>query len=154
MQQVITVSASGVDTLYGELAPGLVRWAFVLTGSPELAEEIVQEAFLALHANHERIEDPTAYVKQVVINQARRVHRRDRLPLVLPAPSAVLPDTGFDPEVWKAVQRLPMEQRLAIVLKHRDDLSNEQIAQYLAKPVTTVKSILHRAHKKLRKELS
>lgn len=66
MQQVITVSASGVVTLYGELVPGLVRWAFVLTGSPELAEEIVQEAFLALHANHERVKDPTAYVKVMI----------------------------------------------------------------------------------------
>ena len=154
MQQVITVTAAGVDTLYAKHAPGLVRWAFVLTGSPELAEEIVQEAFLALHANQERVEDPTAYVKQVVVNQARRMHRRDRLPLVLPSPTAVLPDTGFDPDVWKAVQTLPMEQRIVVVLKHRDDLSNEQIAEYLDKPVTTVKSILHRAHKKLRKELS
>ncbi len=56
--------------------------------------------------------------------------------------------------VRRALERLPEEQRTALVLGYCEGLSSSEIAERLAVPIGTVKSRVHAAMQKLRAELS
>ena len=56
----------------------LLRYAFSLTGRRAIAEEIVQETFLQLHANWEGVENPRAWLFRSVRNRASNHHRDGR----------------------------------------------------------------------------
>ncbi|GII94257.1 sigma factor [Sinosporangium siamense] len=58
---------------------GLVRLAFLLVGSQETAEDVVQDAFAALHRRWSRLVDHDRvlpYLRTAVVNGCRMVHRR------------------------------------------------------------------------------
>lgn len=143
-----------VGALYAGKRDGLVRWAVALTGSFDLANDLVQDAFVALQANRHEVREPDAYVKQVIINGARKAMRYNyRQPVSVPVPEAT-EATLFDADLWTAVQALDGVPRLAIVLRYFDGLSIAEIAGHLGKSESSTKSILHRALRNLRKELS
>ena len=56
----------------------LLRYAFSLTGRRAIAEEIVQEVFLQLHANWEGVENPRAWLFRSVRNRSFNHHRDGR----------------------------------------------------------------------------
>ncbi|MEN3185341.1 MAG: sigma-70 family RNA polymerase sigma factor [Atribacterota bacterium] len=56
-------------------------------------------------------------------------------------------------KIEKAIERLPLNLREIVVLRHLEDCSYEEIAQIMDLPVGTVKSCLHRARKKLKEWL-
>jgi RNA polymerase sigma factor (sigma-70 family) len=146
------ITEEPIAEMYRQKQDGLVRWAYAMTGSIETARDVVQDAFVALHENRATVEDPQAYLKQVVINRCRKVMRlgyRARVDTLSPSVSASL---LFDVDLWKAIQRLQGEQRIAIVLRYLDDLPISAIAQHLGKSEASAKATLHRALLKLRKE--
>ena len=57
-------------------------------------------------------------------------------------------------QLGKALAGLPTSQRLAVILKFYDELSYHEIAQILGRSVSAVDSLLVRAKKKLRKDLT
>ena len=64
--------------LYHECLTPMVRLAWALTGSEVVAEDVVQDAFLRVHAHWSRIENPRAYLRQTVVNACRSASRRAR----------------------------------------------------------------------------
>src|ERR1700688_1809579 len=76
------------DVLYRGLFPGLMRVAFLMTGSNETAEDVVQEAFLACRSRLVGLEHPPSYLRASVINQCRSIYRRSRRRPVEPGPVA------------------------------------------------------------------
>ena len=54
----------------------------------------------------------------------------------------------------KAVADLPLKQRRVFILKEIEGLKHSEIAEILGAPVGTIKSLLHKAIKKLQQELS
>jgi DNA-directed RNA polymerase specialized sigma24 family protein len=142
-----------IAEMYRQKQDGLVRWAYALTGSLETAHDVVQDAFVALQENCATVEDPHAYVKQVVVNRCRKIMMLGyRLP-VDTLSSEVSTPLLFDVDLWKAIQRLHGEQRMVIVLRYLDDLPISDIAHQLGKSESSAKATLHRALVKLRKEL-
>jgi DNA-directed RNA polymerase specialized sigma24 family protein len=71
-----TRSRPDADRVYREQRLALLRLAFLLTGSADLAEDIVQTAFAASWGRWEALDDPLAYLRRVVVNQAKDAHRR------------------------------------------------------------------------------
>lgn len=69
--------ASLVGLFEAEETP-LLRYAFSLTGRRVIAEEIVQEVFLQLHANWDQVENPQAWLFRSVRNRAFNHHRDTR----------------------------------------------------------------------------
>jgi RNA polymerase sigma factor (sigma-70 family) len=59
----------------------------------------------------------------------------------------------MDIDIWKAVQALPERQRIVVVLRYLEDLSEPEIAEVIDLPVGTVKSQLSRARRKLADKL-
>ncbi len=148
------MSSSDLTSLYRRQREAMIRLARLLTGSPAIAEEVVQEAFLRMHQQVAQPLNPDGYLRTTVANLSRSHLRRLRLERRGPPRER---ETFDDPEVdetWAAVCRLPFRQRAVLALRYYEDLSESDIARVLGCRPGTVKSSLHRGLSKLREELS
>jgi RNA polymerase sigma-70 factor (sigma-E family) len=147
------MSPPDLTALYRRQRMAMVRLAVLLTGSPAVAEEIVQEAFLRMHRQRGAPENPDGYLRTTVANLARSHLRRLRLERRYTPEAPVTTQIPEVDETWTAVARLPFRQRAVLVLRFYDDLSEPDIAPVLRCRPGTVKSRMHRALAKLREEL-
>jgi RNA polymerase sigma-70 factor (sigma-E family) len=148
-----TTGALSFEAFYAERWLPMVRLATLTTGSTPLAEEIVQEAFVQLHRNWTRVQNPSAWLRTAVVNHGRSWIRRQVLERRHePRPAeATMPDEGV--VVRAALGALSTRQRLAVVLRFYEDLPEREIAELLGCRPGTVKSLLDRAKRTLRTEL-
>lgn len=146
--------SSDLATLYLREREAMVRLARLLTGSMLVAEEVVQEAFLKMHLQGTRPENPAGYLRTTVANISRSHLRRLRLERRQSAPDRVSFDDPVIDETWAAVCRLPFRQRAVLALRFYEDLPEAEIARLLGCRIGTVKSSLHRGVAKLRDELT
>jgi RNA polymerase sigma-70 factor (sigma-E family) len=144
----------------------LVRLATLLLHDPGQAEEIAQDAFIALHERWGRLRDPeraVAYLRRSVANRARsvlrhrsvvtRFLRRAQEPMNVPSPEVGVVAAHGHAEVLAAVRALPARQREALVLRYYLDLSGTQAAEVMGVSEGAVKSHTARALTTLRREL-
>jgi RNA polymerase sigma-70 factor (sigma-E family) len=137
----------------------LCRYGFVLTGDQHDAADLAQEALARLGARWERVSakgDPEGYVRTTMARlriswwrQRRREH-----------PVRVLPERGYvdegiaradgDVGLWHALRALPNRQRVVLVLRYYEQLSDEEIARTLGISRGTVRSQAARGLDKLR----
>lgn len=147
----------------GETAPGLrgvstfedvyrgsyarmIRVAFMLTGSNEIAEDVVQDAFVQLYARFDRLDDPAPYLYRTVVNGCRQRHRRRQVAERLQHLTVQTQVSTLEiDETWTALRHLPARRRAAVVLRYYEDLPLAEIAKILDCRLGTVKSMLHRA---------
>ena len=140
--------------------PGLLRFGHVLTGDPQRAEELVQQALVSTWARWRRIEheQPHAYVRRAMVNTHTSWWRRSRHEAPLPAGyDLAAPQSGALEErdrTLTALRQLPPRQRAVIVLRYYEDLSEAEIARVLDCSPGTVKSQASRALRTLHTLLS
>ncbi len=156
---------TAVATLYSAHWNQLVRLAVLLTRDQSVAEEIVQDAFIALHRRWHRLSDPGAahaYLRASVVNGSRSalrhrgVQERYRQPAD-PAPAGpeeLALRADEDAHVLSALHALPRRQREVLVLRYYADLSEFEIAQALGLSRGAVKSHAHRGLASLRAALT
>jgi RNA polymerase sigma-70 factor (sigma-E family) len=157
------VSAAQGDlfaALYSAHAPEALRFAYLLTGEPELAEDLVQDAFIRLAGRLAHLRDPgafDAYLRRTVVNLANSSFRRKRVEreylrrsAAEPAAIGDAPDTDRRDELWTDLQRLPARQRAAIVLRIYEDLPEARVAEILGCRPGTVRSLVSRGLAQLR----
>ncbi len=70
------ISDDVIDGLYRSHRVALLRIALLVTGSRSVAEDIVQESFLRFRSASGEISNHPAYLRKVVLNQARQYLRR------------------------------------------------------------------------------
>ena len=131
----------------------LVRLATLLVDR-EVAEELVQDAFVRTHGRLSRIAPGkvTVYLRSAVINGARSHLRRrmvQRKHQPLPAPNAEPAETdgvarAERTEVMGALNRLPARQREVLILRYYLDLTEHEIAETLRISPGSVKTHAHR----------
>lgn len=149
--------------MVGDALPRLQRFARLLVGSAEAADDLVAEAIARTLPKWRggSIVDPPAYLRRVLVNLAHRRWRRRRLALqrdhasldwLHPAPDVEAQSSERD-RTLRAVAKLPLRRRAVIVLRFYDDLPEAEIASVLGIGVGTVKSTLSRAIEQLRAEL-
>jgi RNA polymerase sigma-70 factor (sigma-E family) len=137
----------------------LLRTAELLLGDRHQAEDLVQTALLKLYRvwGRERRADPLAYVRRVMLNtrtdwwRRRSTHER---------PIAEMPEVAVDDGseaqlradvIGRALAALTPTERVVVVLRYYDDLTEVQTAHALGVAVGTVKSNAARALGKLRR---
>ncbi|MCB5167730.1 SigE family RNA polymerase sigma factor [Streptomyces bambusae] len=131
---------------YAELA----RFAHLLTGEADAADDLAADALLALWHRWDRVraaDQPAAYARGVVANLARNrirsaVRERRRITLFRTRrPDRIeAPDVAGAVDVRAALARLPFRKRACVVLRHAFDLSERDTARALGISVGTVKS--------------
>ena len=154
----------------------VVQLASNLLGDREEALDLSQEVFLRVFRTIHRFRGQSSlrtWIYRIAVNQARnrhrfwrRRHRADQVSLdqhvamhgdvfsgLGPTPERVLAQKELAERLRVALNRLPFDQRTAIVLREVDGLSYEEIAYSLQLAVGTVKSRLTRARQALRAEL-
>jgi RNA polymerase sigma-70 factor (sigma-E family) len=150
-----------VTALYGSHYRSLVGLATLLVRDESVAEEVVQDSFVAMHSAWPRLADrdrALSYLRQSVARRCRLVLQHRLVPGKL-APGQ--PDAGPDPVrrtepsgVISALHALPSRQREALVLRYYGGLSEAQIASVMGISAGAVKTHTARAMAALRSELS
>ena len=137
--------------LYTSHYRSLVRLSALLLHDTAAAEDVVQDAFVAMHRSWRRLRDPDkglAYLRQTVVNRSRS--RLRHLKVVERKAPALMPDAdSADTLALRAVDRasvmdalraLPQRQREVLVLRYYADLSEAQIAEAMGISTGAVKS--------------
>ena len=148
-------TSPGVEETYRDHRVALLRLAYLMSGSHDVSEDVVQSVFASAHDRWDRIDDPLPYLKRAVVNlvkdgQRRRFRHSRAAPAQ--APLAVLPPEVD--ETWELIQRLPRTQRAVVVLHYYEGLTLVEVADVLDRTPSTVRSDHRRALDKLRKALS
>jgi RNA polymerase sigma factor (sigma-70 family) len=138
--------ARAFEQAYEEHYPRMVRVAHMLTGSNEVAEDVVQDAFVGLFRRFESVDDPGGYLYRSVVNGCGARHRHRlvvRKVRHLVAATDVAP--GEIDVTRQALARLSPRRRAVIVLRFYADLPLAEIGEVMGCSTGTVKSMLHRA---------
>lgn len=168
---ILRLQAGDLDAL-GELFDRyrlvVYHTALAITRDPDVADDILQDAFLRLHtyAASVKPELPLApWLYRVTINLSYTWFSRRRWLAPLdeflekligparqhPEPAAEQRDTHE--AMQHAIDTLPFNQRVVIILHYLNDLSLQEIAEIMKCPVGTVKSRLYYARESLRQKL-
>jgi len=129
----------------------LLRLAALLLDDLSSCEDVVQEAFIRVHAARRRVREPEktlAYLRQTVVNLSRSTLRRRILGLrLLPKP---MPDMASAEEgAYDALERdqlkaalrgLQRRQREVLVLRYYADMTEAQVADTLGISLGSVKA--------------
>lgn len=141
----------------------LYRFAYRMTGSRALAEDVVQECYLALWRRPGAYDAQRGAVRAFLLGIARNVilkRWRDERPYEeLDAESFIcqpvdLPAGERAEFVARAVAHLPPLQREALILAEYEEMSLEEIARATGAAIAAAKSRLHRARDNLRRLLA
>jgi RNA polymerase sigma factor (sigma-70 family) len=171
-EALVALVARGVDGALGELYDRYGRIAYGLSlrvvRDPALAEDAVQEAFLAIWRTAERFvaerSRASTWIMTLVHRRAVDLVRREQPRRAEPLETAPQPsgETTED-EVWlrlqrqhvqEALRRLPDTQREAIELAYYGGFTQAELADRLGEPLGTIKSRMFAGLSRLRDVLA
>lgn len=153
----------------------LYRLGLRVCGDEDEARDLLQEVFLNAYRKWDQFEgrsEATSWLYTIAVRACRRRHRRrageprtlESLEELLPSGEAQLPGPDIDPldaalahqaeeRLSAALVELPLRYRLPLILKDIAELSVGETAKVLGLRAATVKTRVHRARLRLRKEL-
>jgi RNA polymerase sigma-70 factor, ECF subfamily len=152
--------------VYARFSGPVLTVAMSRLADRRLAEETVQETFVKAWRNAATF-DPSrelsAWLYQIARRTAVDIHRRESRRPVTTTSGLIEPSVDEDLtfvdawerwEVRRALDELPREEYELLRLTHYVRLSQSEIAARLGVPIGTVKSRLHRSHRRLAARLS
>lgn len=181
-EALILSLAEGDDQALSRLidrhGPAVYRFALRWTGDLSMAEDVSQEVFFRVYSHAGRFAagmpfKPWLYAiaRNACVDLSRsRAHRvlgwfanplwgdsqdttPDDTPSDVPDQADQLERRQEEARLRKALLRLPEKQRAAVILKHFQDLSLNEIASAMGTSVSAVESLLVRAKRNLAKTL-
>ena len=178
LNAALAVDVEGAfERLVGTYQHRLYAFALRMCGSPQDAEEVAQDAFVrayralrAYPAERVRALALRPWLYQITLNVYRNRIRRGRgasvsldaaedgAPLEIEGDERERPDVTVErlelrDTLASALLRLPTHFRAAVILRHVEGLSYQEIALLLGQPAGTVKAHVHRGVKLLREGL-
>jgi RNA polymerase sigma factor (sigma-70 family) len=162
--------AETIEELFTALESPLLNYALRLSGELGVSEDIVQEAFMKLHAQFEQVREPRHWLYRTVHNLALN-HRRDSGKIISldskieeserndAADPQPLPDEQIARLEGIGLVRLGMEalderSREVLRLKFTENLSYKEISARTGLKMGHVGYLLHHALKAMAEELS
>jgi RNA polymerase sigma-70 factor (sigma-E family) len=153
-----------VTEIYRDHYNQLVRLAVMLVHDVQTAEEVVQDAFEAMHLAWRRLresEKALSYLRQAIVNKSRSVLRHRKV-VEMHAPKPAPDEQSAEhaaltlierSAVTSALRTLPVRQREAVVLRYYGDFSEADIAKAMGISRGAVKSHTARAMAALKSTL-
>ena len=155
--------------LYERYKIQVYRTALAITHDKQMAEDILQETFLRIYVYAACIDETQAlgpWLYRVTVNLTYSWIRRARLwlssieglleHLLVPMyeqPERLVEKAERQRILQCAIEALPLNQRVVVVLYYLEELSLKEIAYVMDIPEGTVKSRLHYARKSLQKAI-
>jgi RNA polymerase sigma-70 factor, ECF subfamily len=169
VEQVRKGTQSAFSALVQRHQGAIYSLCYRMTGDPQEAEDLAQEAFLRLYRSLGSFRPGTRlrpWFHRIAVNvclDALRKRREATVPLeallqMESQPRAAsreeMPEEAYlsqevRAEVQRALLKLPGDYRAALVLRYLEDLSYQEVAEVLGVPVSTVETRLFRAKKML-----
>jgi RNA polymerase sigma-70 factor (ECF subfamily) len=169
LEQAAKRDETAFAVLYQRHRDALFTWAWRLTGSATVAEDLVHDCFVALLKRPERFHPDRGsqlrtYLFAMLRNLSLKRSGRSQRELATEDIDDV-PDSGTSPLealaraetaslVDAAVAALPQLQREVLVLAQFEEISASEIAAVVGADIGTVKARLHRARERLRRMLA
>jgi RNA polymerase sigma-70 factor (sigma-E family) len=158
-----TARAGRLEEPYVRNLPAALHLAYFLTGDLEMAQDLVHDSFVRVAGRLAHLRRPDAfhaYLRRTIVNlftsQLRR-RRLERAHLARERSSAkrvhVDDDAALRDELWRGLASLPERQRVAIVLRYYEDLSEQQTAEILRCSVRSVNQLVVRGMATLRERI-
>ncbi|KNY28749.1 RNA polymerase sigma factor [Pseudobacteroides cellulosolvens] len=160
------------EALFGSYFNKAVRYAFLITGRNDLAEDIVQEALIECYKDIKSLKSPEKFKSwfyRILVRTSWRVKSKEKGKVSIEEfdgcdYKSINENLNDDFErlverressrlIKDALHKLSLPLRTTVVLHYYNDLSIKEIAQVLKCFQGTVKSRLHNARKILHKEL-
>ncbi|MDP2652493.1 MAG: sigma-70 family RNA polymerase sigma factor [Candidatus Omnitrophota bacterium] len=165
------------ETLMRKYYARVLNFIYRFVGSKEIAEDLTQEVFLRVYKTAPSYKPQAKFqtwlytiAKNLSLNELRRNRhrtfsmdeeiagsdgelRRQFEDHSIPRPDAALVKEDAAKAVKEAINALPENQRLAVILRRYEDFSYEEIARTMNCSVKAVKSLLNRAKENLRNAL-
>ncbi len=154
---------------------GAYNLCYRLVSNPEMAQDLAQESFVKVFNALKQYDSKyrfSSWLYRVVKNHCYDYLRKSKLPQISidddlrdDGRPLQIPDKNVTPDqrvirqerqriVQQAINKLPLESRTVIVLRHLHDKTYEEMAEILDEPLGTIKARVHRARKKLTELLS
>jgi len=155
-------SSPSLRTLFESEESNLLRFAFSLTGRRAVAEEIVQEIFLQLHARWDQVHEPRAWLFRSIRNRAFHYLRKSRRETLGSdddvaqianssdeTPDELIARMETVANLRQLVSQLPEKDRRLVQLKYYEGLKYRDISQRTGLTISNVGFRLHQVLKKL-----
>jgi RNA polymerase sigma-70 factor (ECF subfamily) len=181
-ERAVDLSSSDKQRFQEEAMPlldSLYAGALRMTRNPADAEDLVQDTLLRAYRAFNRFEPGTnlkAWLFRIMTNAYINTYRKkqreplkvsqdevedfdlyrelkDHDPSLSETPETIVLDSLVDSDITEAIDDLPEQFRLAVVLSDVEDFSYAEIAEIMDVPLGTVMSRLHRGRKALQKRL-
>jgi RNA polymerase sigma factor (sigma-70 family) len=168
-------SPETIEELFVALESPLLNYALRLVADREVAEDLVQDAFMKLHAQFSEVREPRRWLYRTVHNLALN-HRRDSAKIISLAPAHSSPDSQSSNEtdltdesplpdeqiariegiglVRLSLATLDERSRELVRLKFNEDLSYAEISKRTGLKIGHVGYLLHHALKAIAAELA
>lgn len=154
--------------LYDRYARQIYRFVRARVRDDGVAEDITAEVFLSALRHIKGYRDQgrpfSCWLYRIAVNAIASHYRRQRsslsldehLGLVSPVLDPLDEVVGRERlrTVWEAVDRLPVQQRAAMILKFSEDMTMEEVGAVLGKSQAAAKLLIYRAMQRLRRELA
>jgi RNA polymerase sigma factor (sigma-70 family) len=150
-----------MHSLYREHAQRAVKLAYFMVGDHDLAEDLVQDAFIRVFGRWAELKEPqafSAYLDKTVVNLSRKYFRRrhverrylERERALSSQRVSQNPDVETRDELWTALNLLPRRQQIALVLRFYADMSEAEIAETMSTSLSAAHSLVTRGLQTLR----
>jgi len=177
MRQFQAGDVESFKSIFDRHSQHILNFSFRYLHSRTDAEDVTQEVFLRIHRGKDDYSPNRPFrpwlftiASRLLSNRVRDIKRRPQISLDSADPDAtheafLVPDrTTPEPAqaaevaeraavVRKALNGLPNNQRIALLLCRFDGFSYEQIAEMMETTVSAVKALLYRAHQTLKQTL-
>lgn len=158
---------ASMEALFRRYADRAVKLAYIVTCDWPAAEDAAQEAFFRAFRSLDSVRPDAPFLPwftTILLNEAKRSRRKSSRHMPLPQlgegtsrvsspeEATILRETRL--AVKEALWTLDEKHRVPVALKYLLDLSEKEISAALGVPLTTIKSRLFVARKRLREALS
>lgn len=166
------------EKLMAKYYPRILNFIYRFVGNREMAEDLTQEVFIRVYHSAASYQPQSKFqtwvytiAKNISLNELRR-HKGKFVSLDEPQtgeeeglPRQLEDTKTLDPSqeilqqeklgmIKAAIQSLPENQRMAVILRRYDDFSYEEIAYTMNLSLEAVKSLLNRAKENLKNKLA
>ncbi|MFL0583836.1 sigma-70 family RNA polymerase sigma factor [Solibacillus silvestris] len=157
-----------IEWLMNEYGENVVRLAFTYTKQKQLSEDIAQEVFIKCYENLDNFRNESSYktwLYRITVNLCKDKLRSWSLKNIIlteffskimsPNKSPEMELVGLEEKrlVAEKILSLPLKYREVIILYYYEEMSYNQISDFLNLSIQTIKSRLHRARVLLKKSL-
>lgn len=168
VQQAQTGDRAAFSKLVSQFQTMAVGYAYSILGDFGLAEDAAQEAFVQAYLDLQTLREPQAFpswFRRLVFKYCDRQFRGKKvwmtpiddvryLPSTEPCPHTIAAQREIGDRIMAAINALPEHERIVTTLFYINGYSQAEVGDFLDVPVSTVKSRLHVARKKLQERMT